>query len=322
MVNAASHLLHRLIVLLVALGIVLSLSLMGPQPSLADKLPQPLVLASETVGATVISVYATDSATQPDAVKALLKSSKSYYKQVGGFASFAILASTDGSRILVLTQWDDATSYDAYQSALATDSTTDYSQYYKKYTKAWSTSEIDQAEPMPQFTEVFTVERTVAPPGLKPIIAGENSLVQVRGLDARDPATLDAVMIMATTALDRLPSLYPSPRSAVLLRGTMRPYVAVVANWGNLSELGDLAQLPPLSIDSDMSSAVIDEIAADGVGVETAVNDTVAADIDGPVASESVIENLAPTLDRVIPDDHFYQVVKVIAPKLEKYPKS
>lgn len=257
-----------------------------------------------TVGAAVMSIYETDPSTQPDAVKALLKSGKSYYKKVPGLVSFTLLSSTDGDRILELTQWEDGASYEAYQASLATDSAADYTQYYEKYAK----SSPAESLPDPQLTVVFAIERTAAPPGLKAVIAGENSLVRVSRFSTTDDGAVEPLLARATHALDQLPLLYPSPRSVVLLRGTTQSHIAVLANWGNLSEMGELNQLPPLPMSlgpAEAGAAMVAETTAEAATGETS-----------PRGFTSW-----PELESVISDDHFYQVVKVVMPKPENIQK-
>lgn len=302
MVNVAGRKLWTIVISVVMTS---TLWVGWPVSSWADKIPQPLVFDPAIVGAAVISVYKTEPSTHPDTVKAVLKSSKSYYKKVPGLVSFSVLSSLDSDRILALTEWDNETSYAEYQTALATASTADYSQYYEKYAKDKPSS--DEPIPAPQETVVYTIDRTVAPPGFKAVIAGENSVVQVRELSATDSGA--ALLTQTTQVLDELPSLYPSPRSMVLLRGTTQPNLALLANWGNFSEMGDLAQLPrlPLGTVAEGEAAIVAETAFEVAAVD--------------LAQPSLELSPEPASLSIMSDDHLYQVVKVISPKAEKYSK-
>ncbi|HIK46428.1 MAG TPA: antibiotic biosynthesis monooxygenase, partial [Leptolyngbyaceae cyanobacterium M65_K2018_010] len=87
-------------------ALLIALATLGwPGAGWADKVASPLVFSGDEGAIAVISLYETTPEAQSDGVKALLKTSKSFYKKVPGFQSFALFSSVDGQRILELTQW-------------------------------------------------------------------------------------------------------------------------------------------------------------------------------------------------------------------------
>jgi heme-degrading monooxygenase HmoA len=301
MVKGWNRMLRSLLVLLMA---TLMGALAWPTSSWADKVASPLVFDSAAEAIAVISLYETTPTSQPDALKALLKTSKSFYKKMVGFDSFALFSSTDGNRILELTQWQDQPSYEAFKASLTAGDAEDYTKYYEKYTKAKTTSgSASLTAPEPLITASFVVDQVVAPPGLLPLISGENSLVQVSELRAETADQQEALLTSATTALASLPSLYPSPRSAILLRSTDSADVAVLTNWGNAAEFSDIAQVPQFSI----------------AMAEPSPSQTEALEDQPEAMTTPSPEEL--TVSAITQDDRLYQVVKIIAPKTSKYEK-
>jgi heme-degrading monooxygenase HmoA len=276
----------------------------------ADKLVQPLVFDGSAT-TVALSIYESTADNQADVVKALLKTSRSFYKPVGGFERFALLTSTDGSRIATLTQWQDAASYDAFQASLATaEDDEDYTKYYEKFVKERPGSSgliLDPPEPL--LSAAFTVDQTAAPPGMMPITIGENALVQMIDVAGRSPEDQGLMLDAARRSLDALPSLYPPPRSALVLQAIDAPYVALLANWGYATEFNDVSQLPLIAL--TMPSL---EVAAAAEGeVDEAISQ------DASQATEPSPQPVLSNLENLSLDDHLYQLAKVVAPKVSKY---
>jgi heme-degrading monooxygenase HmoA len=271
--------------LLGGLGLMLMVGLAWPGFAWADKAPSPLVFDASEGAITVITLYETTADTQKDAFKTVFKTSSSFYKKISGFDSFAVLASSDGERVLELTQWQDQASYDAFQASLQDDSDEDYSKYYEKYKKKQSEGGVSE----PLFTATFALDQAVAPPGLVATIPGPDSLVQISLISPTSATGQAAVLTAAQATFLTLPDLYPSPRSALLLAGVDTPEVLLVANWGALAEFADLDQVPQLTVD-----------------LEPTVT------LDNPADTDAPADAAAPLATA---DDHLFQIVKVIAPK-------
>ncbi len=278
-------------------------------PGWADKLVQPLVF-DDSATTVVLSIYESTADSQADVVKALLKTSRSFYKQIGGFERFALLTSTDSRRVATLTQWQDPASYDAFQASLVTAEEEDYTKYYEKFVKERpGGSSLLLEPPDPLLTTTLTIDQTKAPPGMVPITIGENALIQIMDLAGHSPAQKDLILDTARRSLDALPDLYPSPRSALLLQAIDSPHVTLLANWGYVSEFSDVSQLPviPLAVPS-----LEDTLADDGEADDSITEEATQGMASPPQAALSTLEDLGL-------DDHLYQLVKVVAPKVSKY---
>lgn len=283
-------------------------------PSWADKVATPLVFDDPAMTA-VLSIYETTAENQADMAKALLKTSRSFYKPIAGFERLALFNSTDGTRMASLTLWQDVASYAAFQASLTTADEEDYTKYYEKFVKdrpGGSASLLEPPEPL--LTATLTVDQAVAPPSLVPITVWENALVQITSLGAKTPGQEGILAAVAQTTLDALPSLYPAPRAALLFRSADAPYRALVANWGYAEEFGDVSQIPVIPI--TLPSITLPPPAPAPVQ-ETALEEDGAPDQEAsqPVAEAMVTDST----DWLSQDDHLYQLVKVVAPKVNKY---
>ncbi len=279
------------------------------EPSWADKVATPLVLNDPPALTAVLSLYETTPENQADVAKALLKSSRSFYKPIAGFESLALFNSTDGTRIASLTLWQDAASYEAFQTSLTTAEEDDYTKYYEKFVKerpGGSASLL--APPDPLLTTTLAVDQVVAPPSLRPITVVENALVQITGLGAKTAAQQVLLSAVAQNSLDALPSLYPAPRTALLFSSTEAPYLALVTNWGYGEEFGDISQVPaiPITLPPPVPAPDLDIAPGGDPASETSAQ---------PVTEATAT---APT-DWLSQDDHLYQLVKVVTPKVNKY---
>ncbi|HIK44984.1 MAG TPA: hypothetical protein IGR64_08865, partial [Leptolyngbyaceae cyanobacterium M65_K2018_010] len=197
-------------------------------------------------------------------------------------------SSVDGQRILELTQWQSQASYDSFQSRLAEEDSADYTKYYEKYTKDKGKSSLVAPTLLSQSS--FLVDQAVAPPGMVPVIEGQNALVQVSELVAEAPEHDQKLRAAAIATLANLPNLYPAPRSAIVLKGISSPALTLITNWGTTNEFSSPDQVPTLSLD-----------------------------LDGDPASSLEGD---PVTDWFTREDRLYQMVKVIAPKSEKYEKN
>jgi len=289
----------------VILGVLLSLvCLLGWAPSgWASRGASPLVFDSKTPATVAVSVYGTTLETQKDAYKTIFKASKSFYKALPGFMGFAALASSNGERVIALTQWQDSASYEAFQASLAEDSSEDYTKYYQKYvdTKA------DDSLNTPLFSGLFTVNRAVAPPGMVPNIPGENALVQISRFSPSDLESQTTLLTLAQKLVEEtIPELYPAPRSAILLTSQDSLSVVMLTTWGAPFEFLDLSQIPRLSLNFEpREKAEPDSSLPEG---ETLSNTAAASVETFPLETPSMHGA----------DDHFYQIVKVIVPQTDK----
>jgi heme-degrading monooxygenase HmoA len=304
-----------------SLVLITLLTLGWALPSWADKVATPLMFDNPGLTA-VLSIYKTTAETQADGAKALLKASRSFYKPTPGFERLALFNSTDGARLASLTLWQDATSYEAFQASLTTAGAEDYTKYYEKFVKerpGGSASLMEPPEPL--FTATLTLDQVSAPPSLSPVSVGENALVQIIGLRAK--ASDDQAILTATAqaTLKDLPSLYPAPRAALLLSATDTPYLALLANWGYVTEFGDISQLPPISIAALPLATAPDPSVqgGDNQGEDGKGDLAISPSPDALALPQQNQAEAMPPEDWLALDNHLYQLVKVIAPKVNKY---
>lgn len=254
--------------------------LLFSSPAWANKVTEPMVFDAGTGAIAVVSLYETSSATQADAVQSFYKLTKSFYKAIPGFYGLVLFSSTDGSRIVELSQWADVASYNACQASLVSGGV-DYTKYYEKYsgTKGGNVKAKEAVElGEPFLTTAFAIDQAVSPPGMVSAIQGETALVQIIEIAADSPEQQVGLLTAAQATLADLPQLYPAPRTAVLLKGIDPPHLALLVNWGSAAEFSDLDQMPQLALAADV---------------------------------EALELNLAI-------DSHLYQAIKVIIPKAKK----
>ncbi|MEA5449620.1 hypothetical protein VB780_13630 [Leptolyngbya sp. CCNP1308] len=222
-----------------------------------------MVFDADAGAIAVISLYETSPTTQADAVKSFYKISKSFYKAIPGFYGLALFSSGDGARVMELTQWQDQPSYETFQASLASGGgAEDYSKYYEKYAGAKGgkdkgkskDDEVSLGEPF--LTATFAIDQVVSPPGMVSAIPGSMALVQLSDMAADTPEQQIELIEAAKATLAGLSELYPSPRTAVLLRGIDTSHIALLANWGSAAEFSDLDQVPKLALAATEDEAV------------------------------------------------------------------
>lgn len=270
-----------------AIGLVLGLGFGGAIAAYADKAPQVLVFATEPETVSVLSVYETTPDTQLSAVSAVLKSSKAFFKGAEGFKGLSVLQSEDGSRVVALTQWADAASYEAFMAQPVED----YTKYQTEYQKEFSKKEFSKGgkPPLtitPAKTEVFELADLQIPSGMVPVIRGQGALVQLGEVSVAETEDLPEVLTEVEQALPEVSKMYPAPRSVMLLKAVDDSEALLLAYWGYAEEFQDLAQVPAVDVLSGL----------------------------GAIALEG--EDASPVVPQV--DQHLYRVVNVIAPKPPK----
>jgi len=264
------------------LGLMLWIGLGGAIAAYADKAPQVLVFDTEPEAVSVMSVYETTPDTQLDAVSAVLKSSKAFFKGAEGFKGLSVLQSEDGSRVIALTQWTDAASYEAFIAQPVED----YTKYQKEYQKDYSKGGKAPVELTPAKTEVFELADMQIPSGMVPVIRGQGALVQLGEVSVAEADDLPEVLTEVEQALPDVSKMYPAPRSVMLLKAVDDSEALLLAYWGYAEEFQDLAQVPAVDVLSGL----------------------------GAIALEG--EDASPATPQV--DQHLYKVVNVIAPKPPK----
>jgi heme-degrading monooxygenase HmoA len=221
----------------------------NPSMAQADKATKSVVFDSTSSVINIASIYETTAETQKDTVSSILKSSKSLYKKAPGFNSFSVFQSEDGTRVVALTQWQDADSYEAFLAQPVDDA---------KSSKSSKKEKEEKVAIEPLRTIAFEVDKTLAPAGMIPSIRGKDALVQFSELTAKNPEDLAVLIASAEDALSGTAQMYPAPRSAVLLKGVDSSDVALLANWGYAMEFDDLSQVPSVAVLSEDEATLAD----------------------------------------------------------------
>jgi hypothetical protein len=324
----------------VVLSLLITLAAWGwATPSWADKVAPSLTFETDPMTAAV-AIYETTPETQADLAKALLKTNRSFYKPIAGFERLALFTSTDGTRIAALTLWQDNASYAAFQASQAAAEDLDYTKYYEKFVKERPGGSASLPTlPDPLVGGLLTVDQTVAPPSMVPITVEENALVQLICLEAPGADQADVLSTMAQNTLQSLPKLYPAPRTAILLRDPDASQLILLANWGYAEEFRDLSQLPALpwslpqplqpfvEVTSSEDTLPLPPGQPDG-GTDNGMGTSGEGETEGTNPTMVNSDNLEPSGDdrralfpatNLSQDNHLYQLVKVVAPKVNKY---
>ncbi|HIK42182.1 antibiotic biosynthesis monooxygenase [Thermoleptolyngbya sp. M55_K2018_002] len=269
-----------------AIALVLWLGLGGAIAAYADKAPQALVFATEPETVSVLSVYETTPDTQLEAVSTVLKSSKAFFKGAEGFKGLSVLQSEDGSRVIALTQWTDAASYEAFIAQPVED----YTKYQKEYQKESFKGGKPPVTITPAKTEVFELADMQIASGMVPVIRGQGALVQLGEVSVAETEDLPEVLSEVEQALPAVTKMYPAPRSVMLLKSVDNSEALLMAYWGYAEEFQDLTQVPAVDVLSGLGTVEAEDGEAGAIALQA-----------------------PPTVDQ-----HLYKVVNVIAPKPPK----
>lgn len=226
-----------------AVLLFLSMVIGFPDGAQADKPVKPIVFDPASSAVNVAAIYETTPETQKDVVTSIMQSSKPFFKKTPGFESFSVLQSEDGTRVIALTQWKDAASYQAYvaQPIAQYSDYSSYSSYSKSSTK-------EKVTAIPTRTVIFEVDKTQTPEGMLPALRGKDALVQFDQITAKSAEDRTELLTAAENSLLGVTKLYPSPRTAVLFKGVDNADVAVLTNWGYTEEFTDLTKLPVFEV--------------------------------------------------------------------------
>jgi heme-degrading monooxygenase HmoA len=215
-----------------AVSVVLLVQVWIMPPAWADKPVQAVKFDPSSSVVNVAQIFETTAADQKTVISSLLKSSKSFFKKTPGFGSFTVLQSQDGSRVLTLSQWEDPASYEAFLTQPADDSKS-------------SKDKGEKAGPVePTRTLMLQVENTLAAEGAVAAIRGKDALVQINEITAKSSEDLDQLVASTESLLPSVKQIFPSPRSAALLKQVDGADLLLLTNWGSAAEYEDLSLVP------------------------------------------------------------------------------
>lgn len=201
-------------------------------------------LAFDTTSGTVevASVYETSYAAQKGVTKSLKLTSKAM-KKVTGFKGTTTLQSQDGKQVIVLSQWQDLASYQAYTPTLTADSS-----------KAVNSAALP-APPNPARTttfEVVTAQTAIA--GATPALRGKEAVVQWVQFTPKEPDARSQLLTRIEAMIPAALQKQPIPQSVLLLKGVDTEDVALLTNWNCSALFEDVGKPTAIAPDSDLTA--------------------------------------------------------------------
>ncbi|GFE67577.1 hypothetical protein [Chroococcus sp. FPU101] len=220
-----------------------------PSTAKADKKPvQPILFNPSEID--VATIYETTAESQKGAMSSIAKTSKTLYKKNPGFDGFAVLGSKDGNKIIVLSQWKDKKSYQAYTEQPVEDYKTKYADYKSKYSESaedykskYAAQKSKEAAPIePSKTIIFELEET-QPNSLVAALRKE-SVVQLSQYTIKDNETESEVLDFVEKLIPTASDMVPAPRTVILLKSSDNKEVALLASWSCSADFDGL-ETPP-----------------------------------------------------------------------------
>jgi heme-degrading monooxygenase HmoA len=245
----------------------------------AQKTVQPLLFDPPEIN--VATIYETTAESQKGAMSTIAKNSKALYKKTPGFDGFVVLGSKDGERVIVLSQWKDLESYQAYVEQPVEDYKTKYATSYTDYkTKFADKSEgakptvedykakyagsykgkSKEATPTidPAKTIIFESEKT-EPSNIVAAIRKE-SLVQLSEYTIEEPESASDVLNYVEKLIPTADAMNPEPRTVVLLRSGDDREIALLASWSCSADFEGLETTPSFAgLPEELAAAADDD---------------------------------------------------------------
>lgn len=252
----------------IALSIALSLvSLIGfPARAEAMKALKAVVFDPGATAVNVAAIYETTPTTQKSTMKSL-KSANKALKKAPGFAGSAMLQGDDGTRLIVLSQWQDLASY---QAAIA-------------IPPAQSSKETQEATAIASTrTVIFEISKAqTAREGLVPAVKGKQAVVEFSEFKLKAPEDQAKIIASAERLIPATLLKQPAPQSVVLLNSTDSTDVALMANWNCTADFAEGEKPTPFdALDAEVAALVdVDEHLYNVVGI-------VPAEVKKPKESE------------------------------------
>jgi heme-degrading monooxygenase HmoA len=261
---------QRYRILVLALLLMLNLLFGHSGIAQADKKPvQPLLFDPPEIN--VATIYETSAETQKDAMASIAKSSKALYKKHPGFDGFVVLKSKDGNRVIVLSQWKDLASYQAFTEQPVEDYKTKYADAYKskfesspyaayksKSGSAYASYKGQEAAATLEPTKTIIFEQETTEPSNIVANIRKESLVQLSEYSIKDPESKSQIIDFVNKLVPTADDMYPSPRSVVLLRSNDNSEVALLASWSCSVDFEGLETTPTFAELSDALVAAAD----------------------------------------------------------------
>lgn len=219
----------------------------APSPVFA-KTPAAFAFDAENSPVVAAAIYETGYSTQKTVVKGL-KAEKALVKKAAGFAGMSVFQSEDGLRVVVLSQWQDAASFQAYRATA------------QPAQPAAPSSALQP--PAPDRLALFEiVQAQTYRAGVQPTIRGKEAIVQFSEFslsdspEASDPAAMQSHL---QPLIDSVLQKQPPPQSVLLLKSADPPELALLANWNCTADFVETGK--PLGV--EVNDPMLAPLAAD-----------------------------------------------------------
>jgi heme-degrading monooxygenase HmoA len=235
--HSLNKFIHQLKSSLIVGLLVLALFGMFSNSAQASKAMKALAFDATSGMVEVASVYETSYPAQKTVAKSLKNSSK-LMKKAAGFKGLSMLQSQDGKQIIMLSQWQDLASYQAYTPPEITTS---------------SKGKASAPPPAPTQTLIFEVETAqTAIEGATPALRGKEAVVQLTQFAAKSPEAQSKVLTQVEAMIPEVLQKQPIPQSVVLLKAVDDGVVTLLTNWNCSALFEDVGEPGALEPSSDL----------------------------------------------------------------------
>ncbi len=197
------------------IGLFFGLLILMPETAQADT---SVVLDTANDLVKVATVYKTQPNTQTEVLSKVLEFEESTLPQTPGFVNSSILKGQEGTEVVVLSQWQDLSSFEAYS---------------QEYSKDLPDSDRPQ-------TFIFEVQKAETR-GLKPAIAESGAIMfsQFKMKDSEKQSELAGIIEQVMpTAFATVPGL----QWAAMSPSTDKSTIAMIAQWNSRKDFESLGQ--------------------------------------------------------------------------------
>lgn len=235
------RILHQVTTVILACLLAIGLWSIFPGSAQASKAMKALAFDATSGTVEVAVVYETSFSAQKMVMKSL-KASTKLMKKAPGFKGLAMLQSQDGKQVIVLSQWQDLVSYQAYTPP----PTTDASQ---------GIAPASAPLPAPTQTLIFNVagiQTSIA--GSTPALRGKEAVVQLAQFTPKDPDTRSQVLSQVGAMVPEILQKQPIPQSIVLLEDATTGAIALLTNWNCSALFEDVGKPGAIDPGTDLTA--------------------------------------------------------------------
>ncbi len=222
-----------------ALLLLLTGLLSYPADAYADKAIKAIAFDSAAQSVNVAEIYDTTVETQKTAIKTLKPAIKSA-KKATGFNGLTMLKSDDGAQLIVMSQWQDLASYQAYTAPTVA------AKSEQKSTLA------------PTRTIVFEIAKSqTARENATPTIRGKEAIVQFSDFKLKNPIDSARVVANVEKMMPAVLLKQPAPQSVIELQSRDKTEIALMANWNCTADFVETGAPTPIDpLDSEIADLV------------------------------------------------------------------